>query len=257
MWGLGFRVKHHAALASYLHAASRQMENLPGQDKTAQIASLSAGLHDSACCACLLLQTRTAQHAVPSSPVGIVTLRPAGSMVHDLPLFQHDGRVHPRGSTRSLVLQARPLTGRPSQQAGLADLLFLLLHALAPSRACLQVLAGALQDNKRATIVGETTFGKGLIQTIVEMSDGSAVVATAARYRVTHPFTLLQVLVALCFQLWYQHMQGRHACVLFASCNRHAAVAGVTTGLGCSMELRLSTGWALPISTLPALIAAL
>ena len=48
-----------------------------------------------------------------------------------------------------------------------------------------QVLAGALQDNKRAVIVGEPTFGKGLIQTIVEMSDGSAVVATAARYRVS------------------------------------------------------------------------
>ena len=48
----------------------------------------------------------------------------------------------------------------------------------------LQVLAGALQDNRRAVIVGEPTFGKGLIQTIVEMSDGSAIVATAARYRV-------------------------------------------------------------------------
>ena len=47
-----------------------------------------------------------------------------------------------------------------------------------------QVLAGALQDNDRATIVGETTFGKGLIQTIVELSDGSAVVVTVARYQV-------------------------------------------------------------------------
>lgn len=63
-----------------------------------------------------------------------------------------------------------------------------------------QVLAGALQDNRRATIVGETTFGKGLIQTIVELSDGSAVVITAARYRVHAP---LQPLVA-CFSslLW-------------------------------------------------------
>lgn len=50
--------------------------------------------------------------------------------------------------------------------------------------AAVQVLAGALQDNERATIVGETTFGKGLIQTIVELSDGSAVVVTVARYQV-------------------------------------------------------------------------
>ena len=47
----------------------------------------------------------------------------------------------------------------------------------------LQVLAGALQDNKRATIAGESTFGKGLIQTIVELSDGSAVSVTVARYQ--------------------------------------------------------------------------
>ena len=46
-----------------------------------------------------------------------------------------------------------------------------------------QVMAGALQDNKRATIAGETTFGKGLIQTIVELSDGSAVSVTVARYQ--------------------------------------------------------------------------
>lgn len=44
-------------------------------------------------------------------------------------------------------------------------------------------MAGALQDNKRATITGETTFGKGLIQTIVELSDGSAVSVTVARYQ--------------------------------------------------------------------------
>ena len=47
----------------------------------------------------------------------------------------------------------------------------------------MQVFAGAMQDNKRATVVGETTFGKGLIQTIIELSDGSAVSVTVARYQ--------------------------------------------------------------------------
>lgn len=47
----------------------------------------------------------------------------------------------------------------------------------------MQVFAGAVQDNKRATVTGETTFGKGLIQTIVELSDGSAVSVTVARYQ--------------------------------------------------------------------------
>jgi C-terminal processing protease CtpA/Prc len=44
-----------------------------------------------------------------------------------------------------------------------------------------QVLAGALKDNKRALIAGERTFGKGLIQTVVELSDGSAVAVTVSR----------------------------------------------------------------------------
>ena len=47
----------------------------------------------------------------------------------------------------------------------------------------MQVLAGALKDNGRAKIVGERTFGKGLIQTIVELSDGSGVAVTVARYQ--------------------------------------------------------------------------
>ena len=47
----------------------------------------------------------------------------------------------------------------------------------------LQVLAGAIQDNKRGTIVGEKTYGKGLIQTIVELSDGSGVAITVAKYQ--------------------------------------------------------------------------
>ena len=60
-------------------------------------------------------------------------------------------------------------------------------HSQGPFRGdtlfLVQVLAGALQDNGRAKIVGETTFGKGLIQTIVELSDGSGVAVTVARYQ--------------------------------------------------------------------------
>ncbi|KAL3692084.1 hypothetical protein R1sor_005735 [Riccia sorocarpa] len=45
-----------------------------------------------------------------------------------------------------------------------------------------EVLAGALKDNKRALIVGEPTFGKGRIQSIFELSDGSGMAVTVARY---------------------------------------------------------------------------
>jgi carboxyl-terminal processing protease len=45
-----------------------------------------------------------------------------------------------------------------------------------------EILAGALQDNHRAVLVGETTFGKGLIQSLFELSDGSGLAVTIAKY---------------------------------------------------------------------------
>eukprot|EP00965_Chrysotila_dentata_P118786 3927852-Pleurochrysis_carterae.AAC.1 len=38
------------------------------------------------------------------------------------------------------------------------------------------------QDNGRATVVGSTTYGKAVIQTVSALSDGSGVVVTTARY---------------------------------------------------------------------------
>jgi len=45
-----------------------------------------------------------------------------------------------------------------------------------------EILAGALQDNHRAQLIGETTFGKGLIQSLFELSDGSGLAVTIAKY---------------------------------------------------------------------------
>jgi len=45
-----------------------------------------------------------------------------------------------------------------------------------------EILAGALQDNHRAQLVGERTFGKGLIQSLFSLSDGSGLAVTIARY---------------------------------------------------------------------------
>lgn len=45
-----------------------------------------------------------------------------------------------------------------------------------------EILAGALQDNQRALLVGETTFGKGLIQSLFELPDGAGLAVTVAKY---------------------------------------------------------------------------
>lgn len=50
------------------------------------------------------------------------------------------------------------------------------------SASASEVLSGALKDHKRAKLVGETTFGKGVVQTIMPLTDGSAIKLTTAKY---------------------------------------------------------------------------
>jgi carboxyl-terminal processing protease len=50
------------------------------------------------------------------------------------------------------------------------------------SASASEILAAALQDNRRAVLVGSPTFGKALVQVVHELSDGSALVATVAHY---------------------------------------------------------------------------
>ena len=50
------------------------------------------------------------------------------------------------------------------------------------SASASEILSGAIQDNKRGTIVGMKTFGKGLIQSVRGLSDGSGMTVTIAKY---------------------------------------------------------------------------
>ncbi len=79
------------------------------------------------------------------------------------------GRSQPRNDAKS--------TGRGEFETG--DLVVLLDEW---SASASEILAGAIQDNDRGTIIGRRSFGKGLVQEPVPFADGSGMRLTIARY---------------------------------------------------------------------------
>ncbi len=60
-----------------------------------------------------------------------------------------------------------------------AEMIVLVNHG---SASASEIVAGALQDHGRATVVGTATFGKGLVQTVMPLSKGRAIKLTTSRY---------------------------------------------------------------------------
>jgi carboxyl-terminal processing protease len=50
------------------------------------------------------------------------------------------------------------------------------------SASASEIVAGALQDHRRARLLGSQTYGKGSVQTVMPLSDGHAIKLTTSRY---------------------------------------------------------------------------
>lgn len=79
--------------------------------------------------------------------------------------------VNRQGVVDEEVASNRALTTRP-----------LVVLVDGGSASASEILSGALQDNQRAVLVGSRTFGKGLVQSVRSLPDGSGLAVTVAKY---------------------------------------------------------------------------
>ena len=107
-----------------------------------------------------------------NNPGGVLN---SAADVSDL-FIDHGKLVYTKGRTEDSYFE---FTAHPGDIINDAHIVVLINGG---SASASEIVAGALQDHKRAVIMGEKSFGKGSVQTIQELRNGGAVKFTTARY---------------------------------------------------------------------------
>lgn len=112
----------------------------------------------------LVLDLRANPGGLFDTAVDVARLFLSGGVVASERSSGHDEEIH-------RVERPGPASGMP---------LVVLVDAATASAA--EVVAAAIQENRRAEVIGEATFGKGSVQLVFELSDGSSLHVTTARW---------------------------------------------------------------------------
>uniref|UniRef100_A0A0R0IRN4 Tail specific protease domain-containing protein n=1 Tax=Glycine max TaxID=3847 RepID=A0A0R0IRN4_SOYBN len=125
------------------------------------------------------IQTRSSHECSPAWPILILAFSPLFSMMarYDMTGVGINLKEVPdeNGDLRLEVLGI--ILDGPAHSAGVRQILVNDKTASAS-----KIVASALHDNCRAVLVGKRTYGKGLIQSVFDLDDGSGVVITVGKY---------------------------------------------------------------------------